>query len=441
MSSFGDHVKEELKEQTEGVRGVFVPAGRSCARMEGDGLGVQARQHETEPVRGEGLTEAEVQLQFSKEEDADIASGIPSLHDISPSAFIMAACLCSGQIEKAQTTEMKIDMGAMCTKLNCGIARFRRVQQTYMLAAVQTLGAMALPSTTLAEDVPLMLPSTLTDAEQAQVLTYKKNQVHHQGANTRSRTTVARNESKVRLHSEKYQTAWEAIHKLNGGNETMKGKATHGAGGEVGEELRAYDLQLAGEDDGMDCDNEGEVCRGSENQCLVSWIWTLAGMEGSDAALGEGLRVEWVKSFARMRRWREKLQLVSEEFLHVSMSFDYKAAKWERHAGAIRVGVIPHAEAEGTVAYAKHHVEIYCNLKARGEKMWTAERLAWGKRRARHILVVVGEMEAEARLERDESARAMQGLNAGRGVGEEEDEQGLPRAKRRTSWAGRDTIE
>ncbi|KAJ7853088.1 hypothetical protein B0H13DRAFT_2359199 [Mycena leptocephala] len=267
------------------------------------------------------------------------------------------------------------------------------------------------------------------------------------------RFIVARNESKIRLHSEKYQTAWEAIRKLNGGDETMVGwwvlkredircmednedlrrKAKQRTAQEAKrrkkrEELRAYGLLLADEDDGMDCDDEGEVGGGSENRRLVSWIWTLAGTEGSDAALGEGLRVEWAKSFARTRRWTEELRLVSEEFLRVGVSFDYEAAKWERRAGAIRVGVIPRAEAEGAVAYAKHHVEIYRNLKARGEKTWTAERLARGKRRARHIPAVVGEMEAEARLERDESARAMQGLNAGKGAGEEEeeDEQGLP---------------
>ncbi|KAJ6517942.1 hypothetical protein C8R47DRAFT_929902, partial [Mycena vitilis] len=45
----------------------------------------------------------------------------------------------------------------------------------------------------------------------------------HQGANTRSRTIVTRNESKIRLHSEKYQTAWEAIRKLNGGDERLVG--------------------------------------------------------------------------------------------------------------------------------------------------------------------------------------------------------------------------
>ncbi|KAJ6477516.1 hypothetical protein C8R45DRAFT_796113, partial [Mycena sanguinolenta] len=50
------------------------------------------------------------------------------------------------------------------------------------------------------------------------LFTYKRMQVWHQGANTWSRTLVATNESKICLHSEKYQMAWEALQQLRGGN-------------------------------------------------------------------------------------------------------------------------------------------------------------------------------------------------------------------------------
>jgi hypothetical protein len=36
------------------------------------------------------LTEAQVRLQFSKEEAEEAARGVPSLHDLSPSSFIAA---------------------------------------------------------------------------------------------------------------------------------------------------------------------------------------------------------------------------------------------------------------------------------------------------------------------------------------------------------------
>jgi hypothetical protein len=125
------------------------------------------------------------------------------------------------ELKKAQTTAMQIDLGGMRRKLNRGILRFRKIQQTYMPAAIQVLGDKHLPSNVLAEDVPLLLPSALSEAQRAlcaggvehvealmrdaqcrsglarlrnqlhiksRLLTYKKHQVRHQGANTRSQT-------------------------------------------------------------------------------------------------------------------------------------------------------------------------------------------------------------------------------------------------------------
>jgi hypothetical protein len=114
------------------------------------------------------------------------------------------------------------------------------------------------------------------------------------------------------------------------------------------------------------------------------------------------------------------------EYRHVKDSFDYEAAKWEARAAAVPVGVIPCADAEGAIAYAKRHAEMFRDLKARGEKTWTEEKIARGKRRPRHIPAVVGEMAAEARAEREESERAMAGLDTGEEVeeeGEESDEE------------------
>jgi hypothetical protein len=255
------------------------------------------------------------------------------------------------ELKKAQTTEMQINLGAMRTKLNRGIARFRKLQQTYMPVVRQMLGDMSLKADTLAEDVPLLLLSALSEAERgrcvlglepiealmrdaqcrmglvrlrnqlhikSRLLTYKKNHARHQGANTRSRTIVARNESKIRLHSEKYQTAWEAIRKLNGGDESMVGwrvlrkddihcmedqedlrkkakdrERQRERRQKKNSQLRAHGLLPSEVDDDMDIDDndedEGSAGRGAENRHQVSWIWTIAGTEGTDAALENGM--------------------------------------------------------------------------------------------------------------------------------------------------------
>jgi hypothetical protein len=208
------------------------------------------------------------------------------------------------------------------------------------------LGEMGLAVEVQAEDVPLLLPSALTEAQrvrcvlglehiealmrdaQCQVslvclqnqlhiksclLTYKKNHAWHQGANTRSRTIVARNESKIRLHSEKYQAAWEALQKLNNGDDSMVGwrvlrkddirciedkedlrkkakarETQREKRRKKNAELREHGLLPAEVDDDMDWEDEEGPGRGPENQRQVSWIWTITGMEGTDAGLENG---------------------------------------------------------------------------------------------------------------------------------------------------------
>lgn len=136
-------------------------------------------------------------------------------------------------------------MRALRSKLNRGIARFQTLQATYTPAAIQALAKRVAPAEELAEHVLLMLPSLLSAAERgdggcakgvlevedslreaqcrtalprlrnqlhikSRLLLYKKHNTRHQGMNTRSRTIVARNESKIQLHSEKFQMAWQA---------------------------------------------------------------------------------------------------------------------------------------------------------------------------------------------------------------------------------------
>ncbi|KAJ7468406.1 hypothetical protein B0H11DRAFT_1732318 [Mycena galericulata] len=420
-----------------------------------------------------GLTESEVRLQFADEEAKEVVAGVPSLHDVSPSSFIFAGLdleaeqrrvRVQAELKKAGTTEMQIDLSALRTKLNRGILRFRKLQRTYMPAALQVLGDKHLPDDILAEDVPLMLPSALSLAQRdacvaglpeiesmmrdaqcrtalvrlrnqlhikSRLLLYKGNHTRHQGSKTRAQTIVARNESKIRLHSEKYQAAWEALRRLNNGDESLVGwrvlkrddircmedpedvarlekerkekaaklRAKH-------QMLRDHGLLPAERDEDMDWEEGGGVGRGGENVRKVSWIWAVAGTEGTDAGLEEALRVEWAKAWARVRRWDEEERLLSVEYERVGMSFEYEARKWEERAKGIRYGVVPLAEAEGAAAYAKQQAAVYRDMVARGEKTWTEPRSARGKKKARHVPAAVAAMQAEERAEQEERREA-----------------------------------
>jgi hypothetical protein len=64
-------------------------------------------------------------LQFSKEEDADIASRIPSLHDVSPSAFITAGLDLEEEQYVFTLTLQDNGRGLICVSLG-GAFAFRR---------------------------------------------------------------------------------------------------------------------------------------------------------------------------------------------------------------------------------------------------------------------------------------------------------------------------
>ncbi|KAJ7085995.1 hypothetical protein B0H15DRAFT_923193 [Mycena belliarum] len=455
-----DRAKAELEEQTETFE-VFseqqrerVPAWKQAV------LDYEAA-YETQPdaelpspydFTVKGLTEAQVRLQFAEEEAAEAERGVPSIHDVSPSTFVAAGLdveneqrrvRVHAELKKAGTIVMQTSMKRLRAKLNRSIIRFRKLQKTYMPAAFQALAKRDLPATTLAEEVPLMLPSSLTEEERARcvpglghieallrdaqcrtalvglrcklhvksrLLTSKKNHVRHQGPNTRARTIVTRNEVKVRLNSEKYQCAWEALRLLYGGDERKVGwralrrpdircmedsedlrrkerrrKAGLKRRRVRDQELRDHGLLDAEKDDDMQWEDingeeQGEEERGPENERQVSWIWTAAGTTGSDADLDDGfdvpaaLRVEWCKAFSRTRRWGEEIRLLEEEYRRVGVSFNYEADVWEARAAAIRVGVLPLAEVEGAHAYALRQADMYRDLKARGEVQWGHKR-------------------------------------------------------------------
>ncbi|KAJ7785445.1 hypothetical protein B0H14DRAFT_2400585, partial [Mycena olivaceomarginata] len=209
------------------------------------------------------LTEAEVLLQLDKEDTQRVKDDVPGIHTISPSSFILAGlavedeqlidrrCAHHDGRRRAGTTAQQIDIVALRQSLNGSIQRLRKLQATYTPVAILALAQRQnVPEHEQPENVLLFLPSTLTPAQRAlesvhylailektvreaqcatalerlrcqlhaksHLLTYKVLQARHQGATTRARSIVDRNKVKIRLHSEKYQMAWEAMLRLAG---------------------------------------------------------------------------------------------------------------------------------------------------------------------------------------------------------------------------------
>ncbi|KAJ7026230.1 hypothetical protein C8F04DRAFT_1268406 [Mycena alexandri] len=446
-----DKAKVEEREQAEAFEAFSAEQGE---RVEGWRAMVHA--FEANPVAPnpyesteKGMTEADVRLKLAEEE---ALRGQTSLHDVSPTGFIYAGLdleeeqrrvRVSIELKKAQTTAQKLDIVAMCRKLTRGIVRFRKLQATYTPGALQVLARRPADPEETPERTPLVLPSALTAEERkkgcmagveyteavardgqcgaallrlrrqlhikSRFITYKKKNSRHQGANTRSRTLVARNESKIRLHSEKYQTAWGAIRALSGGDASKVGWRKLAQGDirlmEDAEDLRkrderrktqdarrrAKERQLIAEGEVVEPDDdeeEGEDGEGDdtaapapENHRVLSWIWTVAGATGSDAEIEEALRIEWAKTYARSRRWKEEVRLLQEEYRRILVSFEYEAQRWEACICAIRVGEVEEGYAEGAVAYGLKQAAMYRDIAARAVVTMTEVRRGRGKKR------------------------------------------------------------
>ncbi|KAJ7185939.1 hypothetical protein C8R46DRAFT_1208043 [Mycena filopes] len=436
-----DKARVEEREQTEAFEAFTQEQGE---RVEGWRAMVHAfeadpKQKNPYEVKARGLTEADVRLRLGF-----IYAGL-DLEDQQRRVRVNI------ELKKAQTTAQKIDIVAMRRKLSRGIARFRKLQATYSPGALQALARRPHKPEETPELTPLMLPSALTEEERAagcvgavstyeavardaqceaamlrlrqqlhiksRFMVYKKNHSRHQGANTRSRTLVARNESKICLHSEKYQTAWNAIRQLKGGDATkvgwrrllksdirmmedsedLKKRNTRRKKEEATRRARARQLIAEGErvedDDGSDewedvNDEEGGGAM-TESRRTVSWIWTVAGTTGSDAELEEALRIEWAKAYARSRRWKEEIRLLEEEQRRILLSFEFEAEMWEARAGpdVIRVGEVEEGYAQGAIAYALRQAAIYRDLAARAVITATEVRNGRGKRRTRPAAV------------------------------------------------------
>jgi hypothetical protein len=147
-------------------------------------------------------------------------------------------------------------------------------------------------------------------------LNYKALHAQHQGATTRAHSIVNCNELKIRLHSEKYQVAWNALWVNTGQDERLVGwkrlKKEDIRCIEDAEDLAAkeakrrkvkqrrkwkYDELIAhavevpawlntGEEEG-DGDGEGDNAEGrvGESRRGVLWIWMGAGTTGTDTEL------------------------------------------------------------------------------------------------------------------------------------------------------------
>ncbi|KAF7319998.1 CxC2 domain-containing protein [Mycena kentingensis (nom. inval.)] len=125
-----------------------------------------------------------------------------------------------------------------------------------------------------------------------------------------------------------------------------------------------------------------------ESRRVMSWIWKFTGTQGSDAEMRDAIRAEWCKAYARVRRWREEVLLLEEEWRQLPLSFGYEERSWVKRAGSVKIGSEDTEVAEGKIAYAAKKADMYRDLARRAEITRTEAKLRRGERRPRQRVEV-----------------------------------------------------
>ncbi|KAF7317461.1 CxC2 domain-containing protein [Mycena chlorophos] len=301
------------------------------------------------------------------------------------------------------------------------------------------------------EDVALFLPTALTSAERdagcakglleieismrrgqcRDALSAMRNQLHiksrlllymlahsrHQAMNTRSRTLVNRNESKLKSHTDKYQMSWAAVAAVLGPDgvgpgfrrllkadircmedpealPAQKARELEKEKRRVAEEAKRiamgeYPLVATERENWVEGDaqkDEGgtalEDAAGKkgkdkgkghgESKRVLSWIWETTGIAGTEEELQDAIRVEWCRAYARVRRWREEVRITEEEWRRLPISLQHLADQWARRARATATTSGDAAVVEGRIAYAEKQRDLFLALILRAEEVRVA---------------------------------------------------------------------
>ncbi|KAJ7694277.1 hypothetical protein B0H14DRAFT_3044225 [Mycena olivaceomarginata] len=368
------------------------------------------------PKSGPSLREIELELAREEEKTERASSTVRDAADGTMTEYLMLGLEIEGQqrqlaadllANKSPTAKELTDFVTRRTRISRQIKKLRLLQRRYSPGALQHLAtapdALEVPE---AERTPLLLPSALSHAERSPPLsapglavsearlrdgqcdesldlirhglcvkkrlqTYRSRNSRRQHQNTRSRTLVDSQQRKVDLAANTYRQArtarralddvagasqWQELKKADRKQRAMKGKRKEAAQENENGEVR------------------GVPGMGEKNR-LVSWIWLSAGYTGGVMGenMYEGVRVEWCKAYARVKRWREEVLLLQEEMARCLRSLEWQATVWdgramEPHYSGTRTYSPMHRD--GAMAFAARQAALRRTLAARFRRMW-----------------------------------------------------------------------
>ncbi|KAF8194503.1 hypothetical protein K438DRAFT_2129700 [Mycena galopus ATCC 62051] len=307
---------------------------------------------------------------------------------------------------RSPTAKELTDFVTRRARISRQIKKLRLLQRKYSPGALQHLATSADPmEAPEAERVALLLPSALSCAESSPPLsapglaaaearlrdgqcresldqirhaltvkrrlqTYKTLSSRHQHQNTRARGLVDGQQRRVGLAAGTYRQARLAL--------------THIAGTCDWRVLENEDLRLIEDEEeakkkkqramkskrkeAAQVNENGEVQGVPENRHLILWIWQNGGDQ--EGVLGEemhaGVRVEWCKAYACVKRWREEVLLLQEEMVWCLLMLEWQAGVWDKRAAPEHY--------RGEIVYTTTHLEGARAFAAR--QAWLRRKLA-----------------------------------------------------------------
>lgn len=321
-------------------------------------------------------------------------------------------------VAKSSTPQGRTALIERRTRLQRGIASLRGLQATYTPASLQELrktdtNVQLDTAQAIVELIPLLPPTELVslgytpppnllqieiEFREAQLrtalhdlrnhlfvksrlLTQKNLHARHQGATTRARALLERNDRKIAQYAAKYRGGWLALKQ-----------------GYRNEESLVVHRKLADSD--IRCLDVDESTAGARipfllgqshtipipvttgGRATISWIWL--GVDTTDAetlgsAIAEAVRVEFCKAWARERRWSEEQQLLREEMRRTVVTFRWQAQRWK---DSVVAEDSTDVDAEARNAYAHRQAHIRHSMARVFETLWETP-LPPIKRRAR----------------------------------------------------------
>ncbi|KAK7017001.1 hypothetical protein VNI00_018764 [Paramarasmius palmivorus] len=327
---------------------------------------------------------------------------------------------------RAKQTSDIVDKRLRLRKL---LARFE-VQQIHFMPIVASLRAEVAANASgpiEVENLPLYLPSSLSQQQRAACLTPTLASIEFRLRNAQCSESLDELRNQLLIKSRlitykeaRYQAAWDAYGKLHdgtvpwqklrpsdircmgdadqvsGNSRKRLGKTSRTTGMVRAQEIM-HGVSPSGEEEDRDSNEDedqdagGEVSlqtlerqrrkkrdeliqKTGEGFRKIPWIWQAADGKGyaSDESLYNGLRVEWAKSYARLRRWQEEVLLLREEMRRTLATLSWTASIWDSRT--LNTGFLDD-HAEGATAYAHRQADILRRLKDRFEILWTNSRI------------------------------------------------------------------